>query len=202
VRRHFVVVIPQKDGSVEMYPMLEAQKFFDAGLEQLVEWRKTFAPAKREFGDITPIILDGLYCRDLLRRIPEIVERTRNLSQLTLSEVADRESFVYLREAANCYIFGLDDAAVALARAAVEARLRAATSKVFGKSAMEHTDLKDIINDLAVRLRLLSHKGQALANQVRKAATDVLHYGQQADSAGALAVLEAARRVILELDGR
>ena len=95
---------------------LDAQKIFDKFMGKIVEWRKTFVPsAKSEkmffFSD--PVLLDEFYCRDLLKAIPGIVERTAKLSHLTLSGISKSE-FVYLREAATCYLLGLPAAAVAL----------------------------------------------------------------------------------------
>lgn len=173
--------------------------------KRLAEWRQTFAPRpqKEWDDDLMPSLVDQFYCRDLLREVPGMVERTRKLSQLTLSEIKDEQSFVYLREAANCYILGLPQAAIALSRAAVEARLRTALSKVFGKNAVSGARLYEIINDFAARGRpqLLSRKGRDLANKVRKAGDDVLHNEPAESETTALDVLEAARVVILELEG-
>lgn len=183
---------------------LQARKMLDAWLRELVEWRKTFAPKSApEWDEIVtaPVILDELYCRDLLQAVPGIVERTRNLSQLTLPELGDPDSITYLKEASNCYILGLPQAAVALARAAVETRLRAASSRVFGKTAVRAAEFIQIIDTFAARGRLLSREGQGLAHKVREAANQVLHE-RPTNSAAALSVIEAARTVILQLRGR
>jgi len=180
------------------------QKGLDDKLRQLEEWRKTFSPRiKNESNDLIddPVLLDQLYSRERLRAVPQMVERTRKLSQLTLSEIKDQQSFVYLREAVNCYIFDLPQAAISLSRAAVEARLRTAVSNFLGKNTAGAAGLYEIINDFAVRGRLLSSKGRELANRVRVTGDEVLHK-RPADSASALEVIEAARAVILEMGGR
>src|ERR1035438_2704228 len=117
---------------------LDLQKVVDKFLRKLVEWRKNFAP-KPEDEDTDfwsdPDLLDEFYCRDLLKGVPAIVERTLKLSHLTLSGISGSE-FVYLRESANCYIFGMPEAVVALARAAVEDCLRSKLAEFFGKDAV------------------------------------------------------------------
>jgi hypothetical protein len=183
---------------------LADQRFMDDRLRRLVEWRKTFAPETVKidvfaeddaFGG--PVLLDQLYCRERLREIPDVVDRTRKLTLLTLSGISG-ESFVYLREAANCYILGLPRAAVALARAAMEVPLRRAASKVFGDKAVAAVGLFALIDDLAKRARLLSPDKSNLAHQVRIAADKVLHE-QPTTAVEALAIVEAARVVVLEL---
>jgi len=179
---------------------LDLQKMVDKFLRKLVEWRKTFAP-KPEDEDTDfwsdPVLLDEFYCRDILKEVPAIVERTLKLSHLTLSGISDSE-FVYLREAANCYIFGLPEAAVALARAAVEDCLRSKLAKFFGKDTVARADLKDLLDNLAPRGKTLSREGRILAHKVRVAANDVLH-PPATGQVDAMGVIEAARAVILEL---
>src|SRR5208337_287135 len=182
---------------------LDLHNAVDKSLRKIVEWRKTFAPKPADwatdfFSD--PVLLDEFYCRDLLKGIPAIVERTIKLSHLTLSGISSSE-FVYLREAANCYIFGLPEAAVALARAAVEDCLRSKLAKFFGKDAVARADLKNLLDDLAPRGKTLSREGRTLADKVRVAANNVLHH-QTIGQPEALAVIEAARAVILELSRR
>ncbi|MBI3895672.1 MAG: hypothetical protein HY313_07045 [Acidobacteria bacterium] len=181
-------------------------KWFDDRERQLAEWRKTFAPHPIEksdllFQDLSPVLLNQLYCRDLLRQVPEMVERTRKLLLLVLSEIKDQQSFIYLREAANCYILGLPQAAIALSRAAVEAHLRTAVSKHYGKKVVEEASFSKTIN-FAVRLRLLSPKGQKLVTKVKDAGDSVLHIRPAEYETTALDVLEAARAVILEMGGK
>jgi len=146
------------------------------------------------------VLLDEFYCRDLLKAIPGIVERTAKLSQFTLSGLSKSE-FVYLREAATCYLLGLPAAAVALARAAIEYSLRRELAKFYGKAAVEREDLKDLLDELSPRGKTLSREGRNLAHKVRVAANIVLH-GEPGAEPDALVVLEAAKTVILELSRR
>lgn len=176
---------------------LGAQEYVQAALRKVIEWRKTFALIEGFDALPTPVVLDDLYCRELLRAVPEMVERTRTLSNLTLSDLPDNESFVYLREAANCYLFGLPSAAVALARAAVEESLRERCSRRFGKRAASTARLHQLVED-AARGRLLSRDGLARVRKIQDAANRVLHR-EPTRSHEALAVVEDARSVILEL---
>ena len=187
-------------------------KLIDDEVRKLMEGRQAFAPPPSDESESadeswklfkrildTPLLFDQVYCRLLLGRVPKIVERHRNLSHLTLSEIVDRKSFVYLTEAANCYILGLPQAAIALSRAAVEAHLRNALEKVYGVSAVRGAGLKVLVNDYARRGQFLSLEGRQRANAIREAGDGVLHE-EPADSESALEVIEAARAVILELE--
>ena len=125
----------------------------------------------------------------------------RLLSHLTLPGKCDSE-LVYLRQAAKCYIFGLPQAAIALARAALEDCLRKKLAKMYGKSTVAQADLKDWIDDL-VRTKGLSRGGGTLAHKVRVAANEVLHPDDEvAEPPDALGAIEAARAIIMELSRR
>jgi hypothetical protein len=184
------------------YTNLLAQETIDDFRRRLIDWRKTFAPTPLtpKIRELNESDLDVFYCRELLREVPGIVERTRDLAELTLVGISG-ESFVYLREAANCYIFGLAQAAVALARAAVEVPLRRAASKTFGKKVVNGLGLFDLLNDLAVRGSLLSREGIDRAHKIRLAADKVLHQ-EPTTSAEALEVVESACLVVIELSER
>jgi hypothetical protein len=166
---------------------LETQRWHDRILEWDVKWRETFSPRPRdEFTELhsRPVFLDEFYCRDLLKVVPAIVERTVKLSHLTLSGISDSD-FVYLREAAKCYIYGLPQAAVALARAALEDCIRKKFAKFWGRKTVAQQELKELIDELQ-RTKGLSREGRILAHKVRDAANKVLHH-QAADFAGRLA---------------
>lgn len=179
---------------------LKLQELLNNGLARLIEWRKTFAPPTDDVATKwlfeNPVTLDQLYTRDLLRNVPEIVERTRSLAAVSLSR-GSGQSFVYLREASNCYILGLPQAAVALSRAAVEVPVRALLSKHFGSGTVDGLGLFELLKRAADR-NLLSKTATTLAHKVRLAADEVLHE-KPTTTDDALAVLEAARQVVAEL---
>jgi len=183
---------------------LAVQEILDDLRRQFVEWRKTFAPDAKYVGNEKlhdPVFVDELYCRDLLRAIPEMVRRTRALAELALPKAAESEAIVYLRESASCFVFGLSQAAVALARAAVESRLRAACSNVLGERVVREAEFIVVINDLCRQANVLSPDARKLAHKVREAANKVLH-DRPMGAAEALRVFEAARSVILGVGSR
>jgi hypothetical protein len=183
---------------------LDRQANWDERLHAVVEWRKTFAPQAKAAA-VTflsePILLDELYCRELLAAVPRIVERTMLLSETTL-EGPEPEAIAYLRQAASCFILGLPEAAVALCRTAIEADIRAKAAERFGAQAAAAPDLKDLIEDLARRGQVLKPDGIALAHRVRILARDVLHKGARVTDEQAREALEAARQVVLLLRSR
>jgi hypothetical protein len=88
-----------------------------------------------------------------------------------------------------------------MARAAMEDCLREKLARSFGRKAVAQKGLEYLIEELAPRLKLLSPEGRKLAHKVQEVAGKVLH-----NRAAALreppAVIEDARKVILELSGR
>jgi hypothetical protein len=177
---------------------LRLQETWDQARRKFVGWRKTFTPPEHAGLDVdfltTPTFVDEVYCRDLLRDVPGFVERTLNLAKISLAGVANGESVVYLREAANCYIYGLPQAAIALARAAVEVHLRGKASQLLGRAVVAEMDLKDLIDDRRLAA-LFPSDAKKNAHDIRVAANRVLHE-EPATSDDALRVVQAARFVL------
>lgn len=184
---------------------VEGQAVWDEIVGRFLEWRRTFLPVKHTQAMRVlenSAMLDEFYCREALRNIPGMVDRTRKLASLTLEGIPDQEAMLYLREAAQCYILDLPQAAVALSRAAMETGLRRVLAAQFGSATVAQADLKVLLSDLARRGKgLLSRDGFARAETVRKAANDVLHE-RPTNAEAALATLDAARGVLRELNSR
>jgi Domain of unknown function (DUF4145) len=190
---------------------LEAIEWLDEQLTKFVEQRRTFVLNVKSLGKgfSDPIFLDELYCRYLLRVVPRMVQRTRALAELALPKSADTEALVYLRESASCLIFGLSQAAVALARAAVEASLRKVYANVPGNTAhaLQDTTLDPLISNLSTLFDRtkgragLSPEAERSAREVQRAGNDVLHHRRLIDAEEALKVFEAARLVIRSVAG-
>ena len=181
---------------------LKIQELHDRVRRQIMNWRKTFMPSEHDGESLdliaTPTLLDEVYCRDLLREVPKIVERTLSLSKVSVAGIAPGDSLVYLREAANCFISGLPQAAIALARAAVESHLREKASALLGRQAVSEMDLVKLINDRRMASVLSSDLAKR-AHVVRKAANQVLHPEPNAPAVTselALHVVESARIVL------
>ena len=181
---------------------LKVQESHDRVRHQIVDWRKTFMPSGQEGNSLdlfaTSTLLDEVYCRDLLREIPKIVERTLSLSKMSLAGIAPGDALAYLIEAANCFISGLPQAAIALARAAIESHLRERASIPLGRNAVSGMDLLEVINDRRMA-SVFSPDLVKHAHVVRKAANRVLHPEPNAEPATselALRVVESARAVL------
>jgi hypothetical protein len=177
----------------------------------MVEGRRTFAPHPGGKISNDPIYLDDIYCRVCLRAVPEMVRMTLKLRELSEPSLVESNSewLIYLRESAKCLIFGLSQAAVALARAAVESHLREVHAKLPGNKADAAHSIKldDLISNLSNLFNLskgaagLSSEEESWARCVEKAGNNVLH-GSQIEAEEALRVFEAARSMILSRRGK
>ena len=195
----------RKAAPFEFYPKRiyglapEVRKIFLDLSRELVEWRKAFQPRsddrKLDFF-AQPVMLDQFYSKELLAAVPGFVERTQDLRTVTFAGVADPESLAYLREAASCYIYGLFQATAALARGAMELRLRVRLGMLVGQQVVGGLDLKELLARYGDRV--LGKQGIKLAAVVRVTGNQVLHE-QAVGSNKALEALEGARTVILEL---
>lgn len=147
-------------------------------------------------------LLDQMYSRAILRSVPDIVERTRALQDISLSKISNPEAFAYLREAANCYISGFSLASMALSRAAVENLLRQVCAKHLGEEGVA-TEMFEHLIDRSFAAGILSKTARDLAHKVRRAGNALLHPKGKEQSlptaAEALRVFETARIVIQTL---
>jgi hypothetical protein len=161
-----------------MYPSKATRQQKRQGMADLMsdhwrdfgEWRRTFKPADKPSAPDLAFdtrFLDDFYSRELLRDVPSIVERTQRLAKLSLAGVP-KDSFDYLREAAQSYILGLPNAATALARAAIEVRLRKAVARLFGKTISRDVEFSELLKQYGARL--LSRAGLSRAHRVREKA--------------------------------
>jgi hypothetical protein len=138
--------------------------------------------------------IEHYYVRDMLERVPKMVDRTMKLSHITPQKAPLGPTEVYLKEATRTYLFGFWDASVALSRAAVEQGLRQAAKERFNQNLKT---LRELI-DAGLLLGLLDNPNKDLADKVVDAGNRVLHR-QPADETEAWDVLCAARGVLLHL---
>jgi hypothetical protein len=172
----------------------KAMALVDQGIEWMVEEYTTFSTSTRGPSDLSPELLDAKFCRELLRSVPKMIERTRSLSNLSPEVIPNGACLVYLKEAVRCYILGLSQASIALARAAVETALLQRDPNIPGENFSEK------INEYA-RETDLPPEWRKRAHNVRRAANEVLHQRPKSLS-DVLAVIEDARKVILELSSQ
>ena len=136
------------------------------------------------------------YCKVFLEQIPKMAERTRRLPTLHTKTPVDRATNLYLREASRSYILGIWDAAVALARAAVEQvleeRLKQTVPGLQGGL--------DEMMKLAERFRILDREQLSAAGRVQRRGNMVLHKGQ-ANEDDAWSTIVDVRAVVAYLHG-
>jgi len=135
--------------------------------------------------------IEHYYVRDMLARVPKMVNRTMKLSHIVPQEALLGPAEVYLKEATRSYLFGFWDASVALSRAAVEQGLRQAAKDRFNQNL---DTLRELI-EAGLRLGLLDGPHAYLAGSVARAGNQVLHK-QPADETEAWDVPWAARGVL------
>ncbi len=195
----------QKAAPFEFYPKKiygltpDVRKILGDLSRELVDWLKTFQPKgdsrKLDFF-AQPVMLDQFYSKELLSAVPGFVERTQGLQVLTFGGLSDPASLSYLREAATCYIHGLFQATAALARSAMELRLRERVRVLAGQQVAVELELKPLLDRYGEKI--LSKELMNAAHIVRITGNRVLHE-RAISSHEALKVLEAARSVILQL---
>lgn len=138
--------------------------------------------------------LDDYWAEEMLQRVPKMVKRTLLLDELLLPEACrvPLEVTVYMREATRCFIFGLWQSAIAMARAALEKGLQ----DTLGSNAK----LAQLIQD-ATQLGRLQGNIEEMATEVRKAGNDVLH-GEPATGERARDTVRNTREVLTHLYAR
>lgn len=127
--------------------------------------------------------LDDHCTREMLRKVPKMVQRTMRLTTLRVTispkdlvkRLPDRRVTAgpvntYLREATRTYVSGFWHASVVLARAALEQGLR----DVLGDAAPHPAELNDLIEG-ARRLRLLDAEQTQFASEVKRTGNRVVH---------------------------
>lgn len=141
--------------------------------------------------DANAWMLDSLFCHDLLERVPQMVRRTLELSALHIEEghrpVGSVHVFCEL--AVRCYIFGLWQAASALARGTVETALREKLG------ALRRNSLGDLIT-AASRRRLLKPEAFEALNVVKLLADPAVH-GEEVGENDAKRLMICTRMVIV-----
>lgn len=141
--------------------------------------------------------LDEYFIREMIRKVPKMVERTMRLSNLGVEKAPPEQLNLYLQEASKCFVLGLPQASIALCRAALEQGIRERLKEVGVSPAGELSELIE----MAARSKVLSGASLQLANEVRRAGNRALHYGSSTDK-NASDVLLKVRLVLVDLFGR
>jgi hypothetical protein len=145
--------------------------------------------------DLCEYFIDDYFARRQIDDIPQIVQRVMKFDPVVVSRVPTGSVNVYLREAVRCYIHGLYQGAVTLARAALEQGLRERVPF----AAQNRWTLGELI-DAAARFNVLKPMHLQMATDVQRSGNAVLHQ-QPCAVDGASETLTKARLVLEELFG-
>jgi len=148
-----------------------------------------------EYRDACEWLLDDYFCRKLLAEIPDMVQRLLRFDEIVVGQAPSETVQVYHRQAVRSYVFGLHQAAVALARAALEQALREQLPKVFSG-----LPTLDSLLDAAAKCRLVTVETLQTASDVQHAGNRVLHR-RPCDSQESFDVLVKTRAVLEVLYG-
>jgi hypothetical protein len=150
----------------------------------------------RDYPDSCAWLLDDHLSKVLVSQIPRMVKRILRFQPIVVPAVPDAAVNAYLREAVRAYWFGLFQAAVSLARAALEHALRQRVP--YGEQQRWSLDM---LIEAADRGKLLAPAELQLATQVQHIANRVLH-SKPCRPDEAFDALVSARGVMETLYGR
>jgi hypothetical protein len=123
--------------------------------------------------------LDAHFTTHTLAQIPHVVARWRKLGTIPVAVIPENRVTGYLRQASECYLYGLPTAAVILCRAVLEFTLEEAIPNL-GGVAWEEVDRRDglmkLIN-LASTTKTLPPDLVAKAHHIRKVGKEAAHSG-------------------------
>jgi hypothetical protein len=187
----------------------ETQRIAALIVAKLVQARTTLKPRNRQalelLDDMDRAFLersfDSYWTRTLLRAVPKIARRTAELAPLCVDVTPDKRVNVYLREASRSYVFGLWQASVASARAAIEVALSQVLEDAIGRIS-ERAMLSELVT-LATqartgRVRILDRAHAEKARQVLRVGNGALHR-RPVNSKEALDTLRKASDVLMHL---
>jgi len=141
-------------------------------------------------------LADKYYTRLAVANLPKIVDRFLKLAPVFVRPAYSTELNVYLQEAGRCYIFGLPQASIALARTALETALNNELIKRLTLLDPKWT-LEDRIK-YSEKCKIISAPMAHTAQDVRRLANKVLHDKPVTDGA-AFDCLIQVRAVIGEI---
>jgi len=147
--------------------------------------------------------LDAHFTAHTLARVPHVVARWRRLRTIPVAIIPGDKVTGYLRQASECYLYGLPTAAVILCRAVLQFTLEDVIPKVGGVSLGE-VDRRDwlmkLIN-LASSTKTLPPKLVAKAHHIREIGNEAVHSGTCTEDL-ALATIRETADVLTHIYGR
>lgn len=141
-------------------------------------------------------LLDDALSRILVAQLPKVVKRSMSFDVSMVTRSVPSAVEAYLREAAQAFIFGLNNAAVALCRSALEEALKGCVPR----KLVTKWELSHLLN-AAEKSKTLSPSRCKIASDVQRLAGNVLH-GSSVNSQQARDALAKTRLVLEALYGR
>jgi len=168
--------------------------------ERMEPTREMMAPPLKEYlqdsGDIGER-LDAHFTVLELVRVSGAVRRWNELKPLQLALLPQDEVANYVRQASECYVYGMPTASTILCRAVLEASLEEKLGSLGGiKAGGSLFDLIEIAKKEGILSSLLGHK----AHKIRKAGRDAVHKTPCAETE-ALDVIRDLTEVLTHLYG-
>jgi hypothetical protein len=146
-------------------------------------------------GDACEYLLDDYFSRHLVSKIPEIIARVMRFDPILVYTLPAGPVNAYLREAVRCYVHGLHQGAVVLARAAMELGLRERVPY-----ALQNRWTLDELVDASGRFKVLDGAHLQMATDVQHCGNEVLHQ-KPCSPNNAYEALMKARAVLEQLFG-
>jgi hypothetical protein len=143
--------------------------------------------------DAAESLLDDFLSRYFVEQVPKIARRALRFETIVAKYEPGRTAVRYLAEAARAFVFGLNQAAMALARSAIEQALVERLPRL-PPDVEKPPSLEQYIT-AAERWKILTSEGEQLAHEVRLAANRVLHVAP-GSSEDAFDALVKTRRVL------
>lgn len=140
-------------------------------------------------------VVDWWYCKEAVEHVEPVKQRFSRLTPILTRVSTSQEVNVYLREATQCYLYGLFQASTSLFRTALESGLKEFLERNMGPTP--GLKLYELIAQ-AEELGLVSVHVSAMADDVRKAANKVIHENPISEEQ-AFDVLVKTRGVLSEL---
>ncbi|MBZ5523275.1 MAG: DUF4145 domain-containing protein [Acidobacteriia bacterium] len=180
----------------------KTKRIIEALTKHLVDSRETFLEKpitvldqlSHSHREVVEHLIDDYYTRQQLENMSSFVYRTLSLSQLETAHIPSQQTRTYVREATRTYIYGLNQATVALCRAAVEQCLK---EKLGRQGDGRYLEFRELVKE-SRKWNVLDDTTEPLAREIARAGDSVLHEKPIAESQ-ALEILIKTRGLLQQI---
>jgi hypothetical protein len=164
-------------------------------MAELVRRRRepTTQPRSRAWDELQGALPEDLveehFVLEGLQNVGGLASRWRKLQTLSLARPPGDKVSGPLREAVNCYLYGLPNASIVLCRAVLEFALTEKLASRIGRMP-DRSDLQDLI-DFAANSKTLSGSRATLAHRIRARGNEAIHRGAYGDPDALLQIRDA-----------